>query len=221
MCKPTVYPDTNALAHPAFPTLGELGLFQDFVILRRMVQEAWSLFADSQQDRHETGQRAIIAISRLQANPDLTVTLDPESPLASHGDDEPITRAQRDNALILTGDADLLRKAQRYGIRTYSIYGFDQRLRAAAQEHGERFGNNECIAIGDCLPVRLVKQGRQDGQAIAYLPSGRRIIVEQAGHLIGQEARVWITNLLEGPSGPSQYFGVIVNNNDSPQVQAA
>jgi uncharacterized protein YacL len=218
MCEPTVYPDTNALSHPVFPSLGELGLFRNFVILRRMVQEAWGLFSDAQQDRREAGQRAILAVSRLQANPNVTVTLDAEHPLASHGDDELIMRAQRDNAVILTGDVNLLKRAHNYGIRTYSIYDFDRRLRAASQEHAVRFGNGECLAVGECLTVRLVKPGSLEGQAIAYLPSGRRIIVAQAKHLIGQQAQVRITHILDRPPNPPEHFAVLVKDASEGQV---
>jgi uncharacterized protein YacL len=54
---------------------------------------------------------------------------------------------------------------------------------------------------GDELSVRVVKEGREHGQAVAYLDDGTMVVVEQAAERIGSQVEVLVTNVIQTTTG--------------------
>ena len=57
------------------------------------------------------------------------------------------------------------------------------------------------VVPGDSLTLRLVREGKEKGQAVAYLSDGTMVVVNQAQHLVGQDVNVQITSLLPTGAG--------------------
>jgi uncharacterized protein YacL len=54
---------------------------------------------------------------------------------------------------------------------------------------------------GEHLTVKIVKQGDQVGQGVAYLDDGTMVVVEQGRTAIGQEVVIAVTSVLQTPAG--------------------
>jgi uncharacterized protein YacL len=54
---------------------------------------------------------------------------------------------------------------------------------------------------GEKLTVRLIKEGREPQQAIAYLDDGTMIVVNRGRRLVGQEVEVTIASVLQTAAG--------------------
>ena len=103
-----------------------------------------------------------------------------------------ILTAQQLNARLLTCDPKL---AQVAAIRGVSVLNL-QRLEEAAQP---------IILIGQVIALALVKEGKEDHQAVAYLYDGTMIVVNDAQSLIGQIRSVKILSSIDTSSG-SMFF---------------
>ena len=57
------------------------------------------------------------------------------------------------------------------------------------------------VTIGEELDVRLVKDGREAGQAVGYLDDGTMVVVEAARDRIGSAAPIVIRNVIETATG--------------------
>ena len=51
------------------------------------------------------------------------------------------------------------------------------------------------------MEITPVRQGREPGQALAYLDDGTMIVVEDGIELIGQEITVTVTSVLQTSAG--------------------
>ena len=57
------------------------------------------------------------------------------------------------------------------------------------------------IGVGDEIQVRLVKQGREAGQAVGYLDDGTMVVVETAGERIGSDTPIVVRNVIKTATG--------------------
>ena len=57
------------------------------------------------------------------------------------------------------------------------------------------------VSVGDQMEVRLIKEGREAGQAVGYLEDGTMVVVESARHAIGSDAPVVVRNVIKTATG--------------------
>ncbi len=103
-------------------------------------------------------------------------------------------------------DAKLVRMAQEVGA---SIVTTDYNLNTVAQIQGVEVLNvNElanalkpAVLPGEPLLVKVIREGREYDQGVAYLQDGTMIVVEGGRSAVGQEVTVEVTSVLQSPSG--------------------
>ena len=103
-------------------------------------------------------------------------------------------------------DAKLVRMAQDVGA---SIVTTDYNLNTVAQIQGVEVLNvNElanalkpAVLPGEPLLVKVIREGREYDQGVAYLPDGTMIVVEGGRSAVGREVTVEVTSVLQSPSG--------------------
>ena len=54
---------------------------------------------------------------------------------------------------------------------------------------------------GESMHVKLLKEGKEHNQALAYLDDGTMVVVEDGRRLIGQEVEVVVTSVLQTQAG--------------------
>ena len=57
------------------------------------------------------------------------------------------------------------------------------------------------MSAGDELQVRLVREGRDAGQAVGYLDDGTMVVVEEATDAIGSQVAVRVRNVIQTTTG--------------------
>jgi uncharacterized protein YacL len=57
------------------------------------------------------------------------------------------------------------------------------------------------IVPGEVLHLRLVREGKEKGQAVGYLADGTMVVVNHAQSLIGQQASVQVSSLVQTGAG--------------------
>ena len=57
------------------------------------------------------------------------------------------------------------------------------------------------IAVGEKLRIALVRPGKEDHQAVGYLPDGTMVVVNLAAEKIGNSVTVVVTSTLQTQTG--------------------
>ena len=91
----------------------------------------------------------------------------------------------------------------------YKIITNDYNLNKVAELQGVAVLNVNDLAIavkpavipGEQIFVQLVKNGKEEGQGVAYLDDGTMIVVEDGSKSIGKEVAVIITSVLQTSAG--------------------
>ena len=89
-------------------------------------------------------------------------------------------------AKIITTDYNLARVAEFHNIQCLDI---DALMRSLQAE----------ISIGSTLSLKLVKSGKENGQAVGFLADGSMVVVDNAADRIGQMVNVSVDSAV--PSG--------------------
>ncbi len=96
--------------------------------------------------------------------------------------------AQTINGLVVTNDFNLNKVAGVQGVGVLNINDLANALKPV-------------VLPGETLKVFLIKEGKENGQAVAYLDDGTMIVVEDAKKLIGKTINTTVTSVLQTSAG--------------------
>lgn len=97
------------------------------------------------------------------------------------------------SARLMTVDENLVKVAKIQGVDVLSIHELDDALKPT-------------IAVGERIRIALVRTGKEDHQAVGYLPDGTMIVANHAVSKIGTTADVIVVSTLHTSSG-TMVFG--------------
>lgn len=140
-------------------------------------------------DRHRA-QRGLDCLEQLQKAPDIQVsihdtTLPGESEVL-HSRLIETTRLL--GARLMTVDENLAKVAKIQGLDVLNIHDLDDALKPT-------------IAVGERLRIALVRTGKEDHQAVGYLPDGTMIVVNHAIAKMGSTVDAIVVSTLQTTSG--------------------
>ncbi|MCA9398743.1 MAG: PIN domain nuclease, partial [Candidatus Omnitrophica bacterium] len=99
-----------------------------------------------------------------------------------------VTLAKIMDAKICTTDFNLAQSAALQGIAILNVHSLIHAVKSV-------------IFTGEEMSVRLVKEGKEPDQAVAYMEDGTMIVVSDARALIGQTVRVTVNSVLNTQAG--------------------
>ncbi len=182
--------DTSAIIDGRIADLLEAKFLEGIIIVPRFVLKELQFVADSSDaTRRARGRRGLEILNRIQKNPRHEVKI--------HEADFPEETEV---------DAKLLRLTRSLGAKLYTT---DYNLGKVAEIQSVPYLNltelatllKPAILAGEVLTLRLVREGKDKGQAIAYLNDGTMVVVNQAQHLIGQQVQAQVQTLLQTGAG--------------------
>jgi uncharacterized protein YacL len=182
--------DTSAIIDGRVAGLLEYRFIEGTVVVPKFILHELQAIADSADPiRRPRGRRGLDLLQQLQANPRLAIKV------------HDIDYAEEKEV-----DAKLIRLAKALGARLYTT---DYNLGKVADLQSVSYSNLTELATllkpvtlpGDILNLHLVREGRDRGQALAYLSDGTMVVVNQAQHLIGQHTEAKVTSLLQTGAG--------------------
>jgi uncharacterized protein YacL len=151
----------------------------------------WELqgIADSQDPmRRRRGQRGLDVLTSLREAGAEVRVLDEDPAATTEPDVKLVIVARRRGLPIVTSDSNLARAAELQGVGVLNLHALAELLRPP-------------VLPGEIAHVRLVKKGREAAQGVGYLDDGTMVVVERAGHLLGEEIAVEVTSVLQNDSG--------------------
>lgn len=143
----------------------------------------------SSADR-QCAQRGLDSLEQLQKAADVQISIHdtPES-VESHSLNTRLIETTRLlGARLMTVDENLAKVAKIQGVDVLNIHDLDDALKPA-------------VAVGERIRVALVRTGKEDHQAVGYLPDGTMIVVNHAIAKIGATADVIVVSTLHTAGG--------------------
>ena len=193
--------DTNIIIDGRIQDVCTTGFLDAVFIVPRFVLSELQYIADAADDvKRMRGRRGLEVLKMLQLNPCVEVKFhENDVPDVKEVDAKLIQLAKMLPAEILTNDYNLSRIAELQHVKVLNFNELAKSLRPV-------------VLPGEKLTVRLLKEGREPQQAVAYLDDGTMIVVNRARRLVGQEIEVTVSSVLQTAAG-RMAFAEVANGN--------
>jgi uncharacterized protein YacL len=180
--------DTSALIDGRVADLVATGFVAGTILLHEGVLKELQAISDSSDPHRRTrGRRGLDMLVELQKAPTVQFQLVEEQGVLDV--DAALVRLARERgAQLITVDHNLAKVAEALRVPVAQINALASRFRVP-------------YTAGDELSVRMVKEGREHGQAVAYLDDGTMVVVEKAAEQIGSQVEVRVTNVIQTTTG--------------------
>lgn len=166
------------------------GFIEGELVIPHFVLGELRHIADSSDPLRRTrGRRGLDILAQLQSEPSITVRTDETDYDDLNEVDVKLLRLAQDlGGVILTGDYNLNKVAAVAGVRTLNLNELAGALRPA-------------VLPGEEMTVQIIKEGKEPGQGVAYLPDGTMIVVEGGRGHVGETVAVTVSTMLQTNAG--------------------
>lgn len=181
--------DTSAIIDGRIVDLVKAGFVEGTLSVPAYVLEEVKRLADSSDaTRRAKGRRGQETLEALKANPSINFRV-PEGSLENGEVDAKLIHSARLlNARIITTDYNLQKIAEIQGVKLLNVHELSKATRPLALP-------------GEVIEVKLVKEGRDSGQAVGYLSDGTMIVVNMGKPHLGQVVQAEVASILQTPAG--------------------
>jgi uncharacterized protein YacL len=184
------YVDTSAIIDGRVVDVVASGFLGGLLVVPRFVLgELQHIADDSHPGRRNRGRRGMDVLSVLQKDHRIELEMSSEDdPGSSTVDTKLVALAQQRKAAILTTDYNLTRVAQLQGVRVMNLNQLANALKPA-------------FLPGEELRVKVIQEGKEPGQGVAFLDDGTMVVVEGGSEHIEGELDVTVTRILQTVAG--------------------
>ncbi|NNE90868.1 MAG: PIN domain nuclease [Verrucomicrobiales bacterium] len=182
--------DSNILIDGRLPQICATGFLGGSFVVPRFVLDELQMLADNRDEaRSLRGKRGLECLEQMKKNPQLDVEIfEQDFPDEETVDGKLTALGKTLGARILTNDANLGKVAKLQSVTILNVNELNKALRPV-------------VAPGDELDLELVKEGKDDHQAVGYLSDGTMIVVNQAESLIGTSQAVVVAGAVQTSAG--------------------
>ena len=190
--------DSSAIMDGRIHPLVEMGFLGGTLLVPREVLDELQTIADSSDPLlRSRGRKALDLLLTLKRDPAVDLILVEEPAVAGEAVDARLVRLCRERGgVLLTNDAALAKLAEALEVPARTIHALADALRTP-------------ILPGERLSLRLTRRGRERGQAVGYTEDGTMMVVEEAGHRVGETVPVAITNVIQTSTGQMAFGKVL------------
>jgi uncharacterized protein YacL len=187
---PLVVVDTSALIDGRIAKVCETQFLSSALIIPTFVlQELQSIADSAEAGKQARGRRGLQVLNDLRAIKHIDIRIH-QSDLTRRQDYEAklVFLAQSMRAKLLTTDINLAKMAQFQGVPWLNLHALESAVRPE-------------LVIGESIALDLVKMGKEEGQALGYLPDGSMVVVNSARAYIGKRVTAEIIGVLPSSGG--------------------
>jgi uncharacterized protein YacL len=182
--------DTSVIIDGRIADVSQTGFISGTLLVPRFVLNELQHIADSSDMlRRNRGRRGLDILNRLQKDsltPVRITDMDVED--AREVDDKLILLAKQLGCPVLTNDYNLNRVAELQGVAVLNINELANAVKAV-------------FLPGETMQIKVVQEGKEKEQGVAYLDDGTMIVVEDGRRHINQTVNVVVTKVLQTSAG--------------------
>jgi uncharacterized protein YacL len=182
--------DTSVVIDGRIADLIEANFIEGLIVLPRFVLKELQQIADSSDPiKRARGRRGLEMLNRIQKNPRNEVKIhDGDFPDEKEVDAKLIRLARNLGAKLYTNDYNLGKIAELQSVNYVNLHDVAKSMRVI-------------LLPGEMLSLRIVREGKDKGQGVGYLPDGTMVVVNNGQGVIGQQAEVQVQSLLQTGAG--------------------
>ena len=192
--------DTSALVDARVVDVARAGFLDGTIVVPGFVLDELQGLADAGEDhRRRAGRRGLDALQVLQDESLVAVEISHDDlPGVAEVDAKLAALCRIRGAALITTDGNLARVAEIGGVRVLNLHTLADAVRPP-------------VLPGERLALRLVRAGRDAGQAVGYLDDGTMVVVEDAAARVGDEVAVDVTSIVQNRHG-RMLFAVVADS---------
>jgi len=182
--------DTSVIIDGRLADIGATGFIEEQLIIPRFVLKELQAIADSSDHlKRARGRRGLDMLNRIQKDPNIDVAISEEDFLKIPDVDAKLVKLAKElDAKVFTNDYNLNKLAQFQQVQVLNINDLANALKPV-------------ILPGEVITVRIVREGKEPGQGVAYLDDGTMVVVNDGKGKIGYKLDVSVTSVLQKPAG--------------------
>lgn len=182
--------DTSVIIDGRIADLIEAKFIEGLVIVPRFVLHELQQISDSADPiKRARGRRGLEMLNRLQHSAKIEVRIhDGDFPGEKDVDAKLVHLALNLKARLITNDFNLAQVAELQGVSCLNLHEIGRLMKAA-------------LLPGEILELKIVREGRDKGQGIGYLPDGTMVIVNNAQAHVGQQIDAQVQSTIQTGAG--------------------
>src|SRR4030042_1990207 len=182
--------DTSVIIDGRIADVCETGFLEGVFILPQFILQELQHIADSPDSmKRQRGRRGLDILHKVQKMSRITVRIvDEDFPNIREVDAKLVALAKLLSAKVITNDFNLNKVAELQGVSVLNINELANSLKPV-------------VLPGETMRVFILKEGKEYNQGIAYLDDGTMVVIENARKLIGKNADVTVTSVLQTTAG--------------------
>jgi uncharacterized protein YacL len=200
--------DTSVIIDGRIADVCESGFVEGVFILPQFILQELQYIADSPDSmKRARGRRGLDVLHKIQKMSQITVRIiDEDFPKVKEVDAKLVALARLMNAKVITNDFNLNKIAELQGVPVLNINELANSLKPV-------------VLPGETMKIFILKEGKEYNQGIAYLDDGTMVVIENARKLIGKNADVTVTSVLQTTAG-RMIFSKLKEENEREEYRA-
>lgn len=182
--------DTSVIIDGRISDICKTGFIEGNLIIPEFVLEELRHIADSSDVlKRNRGRRGLDILKQMQKDPNINVkiiTQDFED--IPEVDSKLVKLAQIMDARVVTNDYNLNKVAELQGVFVLNINELANAVKPV-------------VLPGEEMDVKVIKEGKEDGQGVGYLDDGTMIVVDDGIKYMGKKISVLVTSILQTAAG--------------------
>lgn len=182
--------DTSVIIDGRIADICDTGFLEGTLIVPRFVLEELQHIADSADSmKRSRGRRGLDILNRMQKSAGMVIeVVDQDFPKVKGVDSKLVELAKKAGGKIITNDFNLNKVAELQGIKILNVNELANALKPV-------------VLPGETMVVKIIKEGKEQGQGVAYLDDGTMVIVDNAVKHQGEMVEVLVTSVLQTTAG--------------------
>jgi uncharacterized protein YacL len=182
--------DTSVIIDGRIADIADTGFLEGNLIVPRFVLDELQYIADSADSlKRARGRRGLDILNRMQRSSGIFIdVVDHDFPKIKGVDSKLVALAKKTNGKIMTNDFNLNKVAELQGIKILNVNDLANALKPV-------------VLPGELMTVKIIKDGKEPGQGVAYLEDGTMIIVDNAQRHMGENVEAMVTSVLQTTAG--------------------
>jgi uncharacterized protein YacL len=201
--------DTSVIIDGRIADLIEANFIEGLIVVPRFVLKELQQIADSADPiKRARGRRGLDMLNRIQRNTRMEVKIH-EGDFAEELEvDAKLVRLARTlNAKLYTNDYNLAKIAELQHVSFVNLHDLARSMRMV-------------LLPGEIISLRIVREGKDKGQGIGYLPDGTMVVVNNAQTAVGQQIEVQVQSLLQTGAGVIVFADYKTVSNDKAEAKS-
>jgi uncharacterized protein YacL len=182
--------DTSVIIDGRVADLIEAHFLEGLIVVPRFVLKEIQQIADSTDPiKRARGRRGLEMLNRIQRNTEAEVRIhEGDFPEEKEVDAKLIRLARNLNAKLFTNDYNLAKVAELQKVSCVNLHEVAKCLKVI-------------LLPGEILRLKIVREGKDKGQGIGYMPDGTMVVIQNGQSHIGEQVEAEVQSLLQTGAG--------------------